>query len=147
MDSHESDASELATLDAKAEEGKPTDIGIEIEADATLGYASIQNSVPVVRSLRLTNHGAEPLENLQVLIACNPRFAQGIKLRFDRLAPSESRRVSPVDLHPDHSYLADLQEAVNAVVKVTVLNGTNELAHSEQPTGFMSERFSISSGV
>lgn len=133
MDSHESDASELATLDAKAEEGKPTDIGIEIEADATLGYASIQNSVPVVRSLRLTNHGAEPLENLQVLIACNPRFAQGIKLRFDRLAPSESRRVSPVDLHPDHSYLADLQEAVNAVVKVTVLNGTNELAHSEQP--------------
>ncbi len=119
--------------EAEAEADNPTGVEIEIEADATLGYASIQNAVPVVRSLRLTNHGADPLENLQVLITCNPRFAQGIKLRFDRLAPRESRRVSPVDLHPDHSYLAELQEAVQAVVKVTVLTGTHELAHKAQP--------------
>ena len=133
MDSQESDTSHPAALDSRVEEVKPTGVGIEIEADATLGYASIQNSVPVVRSLRLTNHGPETLENLQVLISCNPRFAQGIKLRFDRLLPSESRRVSPVDLQPDHSYLSDLQEAIHAVVKVTVLTGTNELAHSDQP--------------
>ena len=125
MDSQESDTSHPAALDSRVEEDKPTGVGIEIEADATLGYASIQNSVPVVRSLRLTNHGPETLENLQVLISCNPRFAQGIKLRFDRLLPSESRRVSPVDLQPDHSYLSDLQEAIHAVVKVTVLTGTN----------------------
>ena len=31
---------------------------IDIEADGTLGYASIQNAVPVIRSLRLTNKGA-----------------------------------------------------------------------------------------
>lgn len=131
MDSQTSVASEPTDLATKAD--APTGVEIEVEADATLGYASIQNSVPVVRSLRLTNHGGEPLENLQVLVTCNPRFAQGIKLRFDRLAPSESRRVSPVDLHPDHSYLAEHQEAVQAVVKVTVLAGTNELAHKSQP--------------
>lgn len=123
----------MEPLAQTAVEAGPAGVEIEIEADATLGYASIQNSVPVVRSLRLTNHGVEPLENLQVLITCNPRFAQGIKLRFDRLAPSESRRVSPVDLHPDHSYLAELQEAVQAVVKVTALSGTNELAHKALP--------------
>jgi len=44
---------------AAAVEG-PT--GIAIEADATLGHASIQNSVPILRSLRLTNHGTEPVE-------------------------------------------------------------------------------------
>lgn len=131
MDSQE--GIDRETDNMTTEMGKPTGVEIDIEADATLGYASIQNSVPIVRSLRLTNHGAEPLENLQVLITCNPRFAQGIKLRFDRLAPSESRRVSPVDLHPDHSYLAEHQEAVQAVVKVTVLAGTNELAHKAQP--------------
>lgn len=131
MDSQESEASEPTSLKPQAD--KPTGVEIEVEVDATLGYASIQNSVPVLRSLRLTNHGTEPLENLQVLITCNPRFAQGINLRFDRLAPSESRRVSPVDLHPDHSYLAELQEAVQAVVKVTVLRGTTELAHKAQP--------------
>ena len=98
----------------------PNGIAIEIESDATLGYASIQNSVPVVRSLRLTNHGIKPVENLQVLITCSPQFAQGIKLRFDRLGPSETRRISPIDLHPDHTFLVELQESVNAAVKVPV---------------------------
>lgn len=131
MDSQLNGASEPAGQEAAV--GSPTGIEIAIEADVTLGYASIQNSVPVVRSLRLTNHAAEPLENLQVLVTCNPGFAQGVKLRFDRLAPGESRRISPVDLHPDHAYLAELQESVSAVVKVTVLTGTDELAHSAQP--------------
>ncbi|MBK8131707.1 MAG: DUF3320 domain-containing protein [Gammaproteobacteria bacterium] len=108
-------------------------VGIEIVADPTLGYASIQNSVPVVRSLRLTNHATQPLENLQVLITCNPGFAQGIKLRFDRLAPGESRRISPVDLHPEHTYLAELQESVTASVNISVLAETEEIAHASQP--------------
>ncbi|GCB06277.1 DUF3320 domain-containing protein [Ralstonia sp. SET104] len=130
MDSQDSNTSEPFALNATANE--PDGVEIEIEADSTLGYASIQNSVPVIRSLRLTNHGTETLENLEVLVTCNPRFAESIKLRFDRLSPSETRRVSPVDLHPDHSYLAELQEAVQAVVKVSVLAGANELAHKAQ---------------
>lgn len=109
-----------------------TRISIELESDPTLGYASIQNSVPVVRSLRLTNHGQDALEGLEVLIACNPGFAQGTKLRFDKLNPNESRRISPIELQPDHSYLADLQEAVNAFVTVTVLAGTQEIATKSQ---------------
>jgi len=112
---------------------QPTSIAIEVESDATLGYASIQNSVPVIRSLRLTNHGTEAAQNLQVLITCNPRFAQGIKVRFDRLGPAETRLISPIDLHPDHTYLSELQESVNAAVKVSVLTGTEELAHTSQP--------------
>ena len=108
-------------------------VAIEIEADSTLGYASIQNSVPVVRSLRITSHSSEPLEGVEVLITCNPHFAQGIKLRFDRLAPSESRRISPVDLHPDHTYLAELQESVNAAVNVSVLAHSDELGQATQP--------------
>jgi hypothetical protein len=73
----------LENLDARYEtEARMSGISIEIESDTTLGYASIQNSVPVIRSLRLTNHGEYALEGLEVLIACNPGFAQGTKLRF-----------------------------------------------------------------
>jgi very-short-patch-repair endonuclease len=125
----------MGTYDEEAEAvaaERPTGIAIEIEADATIGYASIQNSVPIIRSLRLTNHGAEPLENLQVLITCNPAFAQGIKVRFDRLGPSETRRISPVDLHPDHTFLAELQESINAAVNVFVVTGTDEIARTAQ---------------
>lgn len=117
---------------ATSVELNPTGLSIEIELDATLGYASIQNSVPVIRSLRLTNHGAESLESLEVLIACNPGFAQGTKLRFERLAPGESRRISPIDLQPDHNFLADLQESVTAAINVSVLTGATGFAAKSQ---------------
>ncbi len=114
------------------DDSKPTGVAIEIESDSTLGYASIQNSVPVIRSLRLTNQGEDTLEGLEVLIACNPGFAQGTKLRFDHLAPGETRQISPIELQPDHSYLADLQESVNASVTVSVLAGSTEIAAKSQ---------------
>jgi very-short-patch-repair endonuclease len=103
-------------------------ITVEIEADPTLGYASIQNSVPVIRSLRLTNHSDTALEGIEVRIVCNPGFASGIKLRFDRLQPNETRQISPVELQPDHSYLINLQESINASVTVTILIASNEVA-------------------
>lgn len=115
-----------------AQGARPTGVSVEIESDATLGYASIQNSVPVIRSLRLTNHGEDALEGLELLIACNPGFAQGTKLRFDRLAAGETRRIAPIELQPDHSYLADLQESVNATVTVSVLYGSNEIVRKSQ---------------
>lgn len=107
-------------------------IRIELQADPTLGYASIQNAVPVVRSLRLTNGTEERLEGLEVLVACNPSFARGTKLRFESLAPGESRLISPLDLHPDHSYLSDLQEGMSASITATVLRGTEELLQHNQ---------------
>ena len=120
-----------ASVDAAAIEVLPR-VAVEIEADPTLGYASIQNAVPVLRSLRLTNHTEQVLERLVVLITCAPRFAQGVKLQFDQLGPGETRRVSPIDLKPEHGYLSDLQEAVNASIRVSVVRGTDELDHVEQ---------------
>lgn len=131
MGMQEGDVGADSGLGGQAIQSAGLEVGIE--ADATVGYASIQNSVPVVRSLRLTNHGPEPLANLQVLVTCNPQFAQGIKLRFDRLAPGEGRSVAPLDLVPDHTYLAELQEAVHASINVSVLSGADELAQKAQP--------------
>lgn len=120
---------ELYTEATKAgERGDDKGVGIEIETDATLGYASIQNSVPVIRSLRIINRGQDVLDGVDVLIACNPGFAQGTKLRFDRLAPGESRRIAPVELQANHTYLAELQESVTASVMVSVVVGANEVA-------------------
>lgn len=119
------------SVDAAAVEVR-SGVAVEIEADPTLGYASIQNAVPVLRSLRLTNHTEQNLEKLVVLITCAPRFAQGIKLQFDQLGPGETRRVSPIDLKPEHGYLSELQEAVKASIRVSVVHGTDELAHIQQ---------------
>lgn len=113
-------------------------VTVEVESDVTLGYASIQNAIPVVRSLRITNGTDEALENIQVLVTCNPSFAKGVRLRFDQLVSGESRRIAPIDLQPDHAFLASLQESVAALVKVSVLTGTQELAHVAQPIEVLS---------
>lgn len=103
---------------------------ITVEADAILGYASIQCGVPVVRSLGLTLAGDLPLDDLQVEVACNPAFARGVTLRFDRLQPGEHRRLAPLDLQPDHAFLATLAEAVQAGVTVSVTAGGREIARA-----------------
>ncbi len=112
---------------AQPEKATRGEVRVELQADSTVGYASIQNAVPVVRSLRLTNDTAEQLDGIEVVLACNPPFARGTKLRFERLAPGETRVISPLDLHPDHSYLSDLQEGMTASITATVLRGTEEL--------------------
>ncbi|MDH0736061.1 DUF3320 domain-containing protein [Achromobacter spanius] len=107
-------------------------ITIDIDADPTLGYASIQNAVPIVRTLRVTNRSAHTFENIEVRLRCNPAFTQPVTLRFDVLVPGEIRRISPLDLTPDHSYVADLQEAVRASIDVVVQSGTQEIGRASQ---------------
>ena len=113
------------------------EVTIEIEADPTLGYASIQNAVPVLRSLRLTNRSQETFENVEVHIRCNPAFAQPARLRFDVLVPGEIRRIAPLDLAPDHGYLADLQEAQRAAIEVTAQADGREVGRAAQPVAVL----------
>ncbi|MES2999470.1 MAG: DUF4011 domain-containing protein, partial [Pseudomonadota bacterium] len=72
------------------------------------------------------------LKDVEALVRCNPSFAQGARFRFDKLAQGETRTISPLDLHPDHSYLVGLQESETATVSVTVMQGSLELAQVSQ---------------
>ncbi|CAB3626284.1 DUF3320 domain-containing protein [Achromobacter dolens] len=121
-----------ATGPAGPAPGTPDAVAIEIEADPTLGYASIQNAVPVLRSLRLSNRSQETFEDVEVHIRCNPAFAQPVRLRFDALVPGEIRRIAPLDLTPDHAYLAELQEAQRAAIEVTAQADGREVGRASQ---------------
>lgn len=94
-------------------------LDIQIVADRTIGYAAIQNNVPVVRALSLQNNGPEPLVDVEVVLRCAPAFAVGLKLKFERIMPGESRRISPIDLAPNHEYLSRLDEAERASIFAT----------------------------
>ncbi len=91
---------------------------IQIEADATTGYAGVQNSIPIVRAIVIKNVSEETLRGVEVKVNCSPAFAMGASFLFERLAPGESRTISPVDLRPDHTYLIKLDEAEKASINV-----------------------------
>ena len=99
---------------------RPATLHIDISADPTTGYAAIQNNLPVLRALTLTNPGEAPLEDIEVLVSCAPAFARGERLHFERLAPGEVRRIAPLDLKPDHGYLAALDESERGAITVSI---------------------------
>lgn len=113
-----------------AEEATPTalHINVEIVADRTIGYAAIQNNVPVLRSITVVNSGSEQLVDVELVVRCSPVFANGVTFKFERLMPGESRKIAPVDLQPVHEYLSRLDEAERASIIATATAGGVEIA-------------------
>ena len=103
---------------------------LTLDADPTLGYASIQNDIPVVRSLRVHNATAKSHVNVVVTVSCIPAFAEGARIRFASLVPGETREISPVDLKADHDYLRQLNEAERATIRVCATVDDEVLANT-----------------
>lgn len=103
-------------------------VDIVLSADPTVGYASIQNAIPIIRAIEITNRTGADLVELHVEIHCDPPFANGALFHFDRLLPGETRRIAPVDLPPAHDYLATLNEAVSASIVVVARQADRELS-------------------
>lgn len=107
-------------------------VDLSLLSDPAVNYASHQNHVPLVRSLTLTNTSTGPLRNLEVLIRCEPAFAESLKLQFEQLAPGEVRRTDALDLKFHHSYLAGLNEAERGHVIAEVSSNGELLAKTDQ---------------
>ncbi|AHN74553.2 DNA helicase [Pandoraea pnomenusa] len=117
----EDDVEELTTI---TDTTRPS---VQIVADLTIGYAAIQNNVPVIREILVTNDGETTLSDVELLVRCVPAFAESARFRFEALAPGESRRIAPVDLHPDHQYFSQLDESERAVITATLRVQETEL--------------------
>lgn len=100
---------------------------VQIIADLTIGYAAIQNNVPVIREILVTNDGEVALSDIELLVKCVPAFAEGARFRFEALAPGESRRLAPVDLRPDHQYFSQLDESERAIITASLRTQEAEL--------------------
>lgn len=107
-----------ATESAQNALAPANDVAIAVEADPTISYLHVQNNVPVVRSIQLTNQSDRALTTVEVLVSCDPAFVEPQKLVFERLEPGETRRIAPLDLQPSHSYLANLSESEKARIVV-----------------------------
>lgn len=116
----------------KRQECEPDRVTLAIEADPTTGYAAIQNNVPIVRSISLTNASEVELRDVELIVSCLPTFARGFRLRFERLAPAESRRIAPLDLQPDHGYLSRLDEGELASIAARVTSEGNPAGAEQQ---------------
>lgn len=91
---------------------------LALDSQPTIGYASQQNAVPVVRAITLSNASETALIQIELEVSSSPAFVQPARFRFEQLEPGEFRRLHPVDLQIDHGYLTRLDEAERGSIVV-----------------------------
>ncbi|TAY41484.1 DUF3320 domain-containing protein [Rhizobium leguminosarum] len=113
----------------ESEERIPT-VTISPDVVGSINYASWQNSVPVLRSVKITNDTAETLGNLRLEFDVTPAFSKRKIWTIDRIAPGDSLTISDrvVELDPD--YLAGLNEAERGRASFRLSSGDHLVAET-----------------
>lgn len=86
-------------------------ITIAPDLAATFTFASHQNSIPVIRSIRLDNPTPDSIENSRLELTASPPFLRSKTWTIDRIIAGESLTLADRRIDLDASYLAGLNEA------------------------------------
>lgn len=95
---------------------------------ASFTYASYQNAVPVVRSIRLANSTGDNLQNLTLELTADPAFLRPKTWTIDRLLHGDDVALSDRRVDLDPSYLSGLNEAERGCISLLLKRGSEVLA-------------------
>lgn len=110
------------------------DFIIEAVIAPKIGFASHQNSVPLVRELKVRLAGDDTVENCQLTLVSDPPFVQPKTWHIDRISPDDDVNISDRNVQLTATYLSGLSESVSASVNLS-LSGPDgaDLAQSTFP--------------
>lgn len=99
-----------------------------------IGFASHQNSVPLVRELSIAHAGEHPLQDLTLTLSSDPAFVEPRSWNIARLNPGDRLGIAERDIKLDAGYLAGLSESLGAEVTLRVTQGERLLVEQHYPT-------------
>ena len=100
---------------------------------STFTFASHQNSIPVIRSIRIENSTADSIENARLELTASPAFLRAKTWVIDRIMAGEGLTLSDRRIDLDAAYLAGLDEAEGGDIKLRLLKGDRVLAETIVP--------------
>ncbi|WP_213877880.1 DUF4011 domain-containing protein [Pseudomonas sp. dw_358] len=109
-------------------------IVIEALIARKIGFASHQNSVPLVRELSIGNQGEHSLQDLVLSLDTDPAFVETRRWNIDRLHPGDRLGISERDIKLNAGYLSGLSESLGAEVVLRVTQGETLLVEQRYPT-------------
>jgi very-short-patch-repair endonuclease len=106
--------------------------------DHSINYAFQQNSIPVVKELRLQNNGTAR-RDLMLRLTTEPAFAPAVEIRLQAIEPGGEFRMSPPELKLklSHDFLADLNEKVAGWLKVELIEGGTVIQSITEPISLL----------
>jgi len=107
---------------------------ISLIYDRSINYAFQQNSIPVVKEMRLQNNGL-PRKDLIFRLTTEPPFAQPVEVRLQALKGGDEYRISPpqLNLKLSHDFLDGLKEKVSGWLKVEMVEGGEVVQSITEP--------------
>lgn len=105
-----------------------------MSVDVTLNYIPVvnfsmqQNHVRIIREIAVENTGATNLEDIDIAVSFDPLFAEVSPLHVDRLPVGTSVQLTDVPVHILTTYLSDLTERIEGVIKIEVKSDDKILA-------------------
>jgi very-short-patch-repair endonuclease len=112
----------MAIQIAPALRRKLMDIAIEAVVSEKTGFASHQNSVPLLRELSISNQGGSDFSDLVLEMSADLPFLEAKVWRLDRLARGDTLRISDRDIKLSPSFLNDVVESVVASITIRIVH-------------------------
>lgn len=111
-------------------ESAPAPIQIDANLANTFTFASHQNSIPVIRSIRIENASNEPVQGVQLELTASPAFLRAKTWKIDRINAGDDVVLSDRRIDLDAAYLAGLTEAERGDITLRLIKGDKLLAET-----------------
>ena len=98
-----------------------------------IGFASHQNSVPVLRELELVHPGEQPLEDLVLELSSDPAFLEPKIWRIAALREAAVLHVTDRDVKLNAGFLSDLTESLSGEVRLVLKKDEQEISRFSCP--------------
>lgn len=95
-------------------------VGINADIASCFTYASFQNAIPVIRSIKIDNPTLQNVEDCQLHLVANPPFIRAKTWTIDRILAGDSITVTDRKVDLDASYLSGLNEAERGEITLTL---------------------------
>lgn len=130
------DNTEITDVDGDAATTAPADdrtAQIIVDLAAAFTFASHQNSIPVIRSIRIDNPTDETIENARLELTASPAFFRAKTWSIDRVGAGSGVTLTDRRIDLDVSYLAGLDEAERGEVTLRLIAGERTLIETIVP--------------
>jgi len=112
-------------------------IAIEASIAPKISFATQQNAIPVLRDLRISNHGDASVSALDIRISASPPIFAEKHWIVDSIPPKGAAHITDRDLPLNPALLISLTEAVNAVVTISAHAADTLIATSDFPVSLL----------
>jgi len=106
---------------------------IRTDYSETFSYARMQNGIPAVRSITLSNDSPEELSDISVDISFDPPFAAPHSLHVSAVEGKKKYVLDNFKIIPSSSFLSNLTERENGSMKISVSSQGQELCSESYP--------------